>query len=229
MAIARVQHTYNHKSGLPVDSVVNTFYFESQLPNEEVNTTAATLLAGLVLAFYDEPATGAAFSLNDMIGETSMGPARHTIKVYDMGEPEPRAPVYATTTSNGAVNNAVLPMPAEVCLCLSYRAALVSGTNPAHRRGRIFLGPLSAAIAEPDANGHIRPAVSMREAMCLAGRQLSIDADAVTWNWVVRHAPAGNPGAISHAEIEHCWVDDAFDTQRRRGPAPVARTTQNWS
>ena len=231
MAIARVQHTYNHKSGLPVDAVVNTFHFSSGPTGAVLDATVAAALGELGMDFYDEPAAGMASDLQSRIAEASMATLRHTLKVYDMGHAEPRIPVYQLTTQHGTTNNVVAPGPAEVAICLSYRGAAVSGMNPARTRGRVYIGPLNNTSGSVDAAGHYRPTLATRDDFVAAGRGLQVGARAAGWPWVVYSRGGPDTGEFGGGwfpfvtEIVHCWCDDAFDTQRSRGPSPTTRST----
>jgi hypothetical protein len=229
MPIMRLQHTYNHLSGMAEDAVVNTFHFSSGSGGAAVNATTGAQVAELVLDFYDESHTGQTNQIQTYIAEASMAASRHTIKVYDLDDDEPRVPVYQVTTNNGTANNAVAPGPAEVALCLSYRSTIESGTPMARRRGRIYIGPLNASVGEVDVAGHFRPLATVRNNLVMAGRGLQVTARTAGWPWVVRHGGGSVDGegttlAFS-SEIFHCWCDDAFDTQRRRGPKPTTRTS----
>jgi hypothetical protein len=53
MTTARVQHIYNPKSGLAEDQMVNTWYFESIVGSDPLDTAAQTALAGWVHNFYN--------------------------------------------------------------------------------------------------------------------------------------------------------------------------------
>ena len=222
---ARVQHTYNHKSGLPEHGIVNTFYFQS--PTDTWATDEATDLAQHVIDFYDKPFLTMGSNLRTWIAESTMAPVRHTVKVYDLEDAEPRAPKVTLSTSNTTTNNVVAPMPSEVAVCLSYRGSLISGTSPARRRGRIYLGPLSAGVAIQDGTGFNRPDLAFRTDMLFAARGMAAEALADGWSWVVRSG-GGTTGAGAGIEgfvlIEYVWVDDAWDTQRRRGANPTSRT-----
>lgn len=224
--VARVQHTYNHKSGLPQDGVVNTFYFHHPLDTWAGDT--ALELAQVVVDFYDHAHPGQSVSLRTFIAEATMAPLRHTVKVYDMADTEPRTPQIVHTTAGGGANNVVTPMPSEVALCMSYRGALVSGLNPARRRGRIYLGPLSSGIVTQDTAGWSRPDPAYRADILLAAQGMNADALTEGWTWMCQSgAGTQTPVDLPHVftPITHVWVDDAWDTQRRRGAPSTSRVT----
>ena len=84
------------------------------------------------------------------------------------------------------------------------------------KRGRIYLGPLRADTGTTVGNV-IRPSTAIRTNVAGAGATLIDLSGVVRW------------GVLSQADeviwqIDHGFIDDAFDTQRRRGEDPTART-----
>jgi hypothetical protein len=112
-------------------------------------------------------------------------------------------------------------LPGEVAVVLSFHSLLtdvpeeVGATRPgARHRGRIYFGPLntasldaSTATVEPATNAALRGAALSFMALTTAPWSQWSRADAV-----MRTITGG-------------YVDNAFDTQRRRGIAATARTT----
>lgn len=151
--------------------------------------------------------------LNPLIAQNG-----HDVKIYDLGDPEPRAPVSEfqwglTTATSGS------PLPTEVALCLSYQAAKMSGQPQARRRGRVYLGSLNAACV--DAQG--RPTSTVLTAWAKFGDDLLTASDAsADWTWGQRSTMT-----VGLAPVANGWVDNEFDTQRRRGRKPTSRTVFN--
>ena len=141
-----------------------------------------------------------------------------TVKWYDRADPLPRAPWRTSSFNFGITNTALSSMPAEVALAMSFHAAPVSGVSPARRKGRIYLGPFNAG--EGGFSGG-RPGDTMRANIALAGGVFqdasAADAD---WTWQV-WSSVDQVGR----EVVGGHVDNAWDTQRRRGVAPTARST----
>lgn len=105
--------------------------------------------------------------------------------------------------------------PGEVAICLSYAQAATWDTTTARRRGRIFLGPLSGgdvAQARPSST-LIGDTITLGQAIRAAGLLGS------GLGWQI-YSPTDAVSSL----IETISVDDAWDTQRRRGLAPTART-----
>lgn len=111
--------------------------------------------------------------------------------------------------------------PLEVALCSSFASEVPPGVSERRRRGRVYIGPFNASAATVG-TGMPTPLDSLRTA--LANRTEAL-ADAL--------ATAGHPLCVwSRADaalypVVRGWVDNAWDTQRRREVDPTARTT--WS
>jgi len=126
------------------------------------------------------------------------------VKVYEPGIGGPRY----TTPSVPFIG--VGQAPGEVALCLSYYADDQANTNK-RRRGRIYVGPQSEV-------GQDRPS-GVRQARLLAfGERLAQIGTALTVTWKM-YSKANN----AYYKIERIAVDNAWDTQRRRGLSPTLR------
>lgn len=144
------------------------------------------------------------------------------LKIYDQDEPAPRVPVYDAPlglTADAAPNT----LPHEVAICLSYQAERESGQNQARRRGRVYLGPFASA-ANNTSDG--RPATALVTALGVAARALLVASNsAPNSQWVVWSRTAPSPANTS--AVDNGWIDNAFDTQRRRGMVASSRTVFN--
>jgi hypothetical protein len=142
------------------------------------------------------------------------------VKIYNMSQPKPRAPIRIDTFSIAEATGS--PLPTEVALCLSYRAPLISGTDPKNRRGRLYIGPLdTSALSSSATSSDILPNVSLMNALRDAGQRLM---NLTSVLWVIY-----SPTTATDLEITNVHVDNAFDTQRRRGGAPSQRVQANKS
>lgn len=229
MTLYRVQHQFNHSTGMAEDVIVNTFHFTSDLTLDQ---TVAQQLATLIRNFYETSGDGVAPQLSNYLCYESIAPNAHTAKFYSMADAPPRAPLF-TINQIASVAPTQGPLPSEVALCLSYRAALASGTVAARRRGRLYIGPLANnAIDQEAITGWARPAAGLMQALLAAGVGLAQDAAAAGFTWVVyssatQDAQLPNGGDFGTFPITQFSVDNAFDTQRRRGAAPSTRFTAN--
>lgn len=98
---------------------------------------------------------------------------------------------------------------------MSYEGEKVSGQKQARRRNRVYLGPFRGAVLGLDG----RPTPTLVTNVKNAGAGLKAASDAsVNWEWVVY----SNTDKQIMAP-KHLWVDDAWDTQRRRGLSPSRR------
>lgn len=193
-------------TGLPKDRVINTFHFET-------GTELAPTIADHLQTFYD--------SWSEWISPAvSRGDGESFFVFYDMSDPEPRTPIYAQLMSlEDELSSSSLPL--EVALCLSYRAEYASGGPSPRRRGRIYLGPWVGEAADmvgsyPRPQGTLLTTIA-ENASLLAG---ALEDDVANWKVysrvdnVLRNVIGG-------------WVDNEWDTQRRRGRAASNRI--NWA
>jgi hypothetical protein len=205
-------------SGIPQDVVINTFHFFSP-----ANPTPSELvaLAGRLSDFYNGQ-TGAGPQvrayLNGSIAVS--GQPLHVIKMYNLNDVKPRAPIYSGLMTMNVVGAAGLP--SEVALCLSLKANPISGVSAGRLRGRIFIGPLTqSATTIPISNGEYRPGTQVVNAVLDAGERL-MNGVGPTWEvW--------STVDLVSRPIRQIYVDDAWDTQRRRGIPPFVRTVRNSS
>lgn len=222
MATALAQVNFENTSGFSADRVVHTFHFAVVAP--VVDLVTAGLIADQLEAFYNDiHAPGITAGVG---GEMSTVIARSLsrIKVYDLGPPPPRIPVLDrgfTLTPTAAPTN----MPNEVALVLSYRSDPRPGIALSRTRGRLFFGPLvySAAVVA----GDVRPASSTVNRLVGAGAFLKVPfgaAGQIQWTvYSPTQRAAGVPENLYTSSVAVVHVDDAFDTQRRRGRAAVSR------
>lgn len=206
MALHRLQTIFQDTTLMPEHARVNTTYWDpvpaSPLPNP-------IDLVDMVWEFYNTDAPTQ--SITDFYGAGGYS-GLVEFKLYDMSDPEPRRPVYETTRSYTPISNQQM-LPHEVALCLSFQADPVSGVPQARRRGRIFLGPLAEA-----ASSQARPSTSILNVVETAAQRLLDESGLGAWKWQVYSRTSQ-----THATVTGGWIDNAWDTQRRRGNAPTAR------
>lgn len=140
----------------------------------------------------------------------------HEIVSYNRADPTPRAPVLSTKFDFvGSPTGDSLPP--ECAMCVSFQGNPMSGSNQARRRGRVFIGPLRESTLHTDG----RPTAATVTALKNAGQTLLTNSNsATTWKWQV-WSTAGN----GDTQITNGWVDNEYDTQRRRGRVATSRTT----
>lgn len=196
------QVTLKTSSAIPADYVVNTFSFD--FTNSQANIDAATLN---IKDFYDA-ITATGFS-------AAMSQAGHVIKWYLHGGAKPN---YPQAETGFALDSAPAgsQLPSEVALVMSFQGDRIPGQEQRRRQGRIYLG-----IGDAAQNSSGRPSSTLINAVVAAGGQLITDVDTDTdGKWTVYSTLNG-----SSVEVTNGWVDNAWDTQRRRGIETTARTT----
>lgn len=208
-SIVRVMFIGHGPSGLPEDRVVNTFHFLGAGSSYGVD---AAIAIEAVRTFYGgtNPNSPVGAYLSPWVQRD------YELRAYDLLTPKPRVPTIATGTLPPVISNAGLPE--EVACCLSYAGGALPTTR--RKRGRIYLGPLvAAATSVATSTQPCRPTATFILDLLTAAQRLATAAgENVTW--VVR-TEIGTPG---HAVIDRGYVDNALDTQRRRGPKTTART-----
>ena len=199
---------------VPADYPTNTWYFDGDDGNADASywSGAHTLLT----TFYQ--------AIDQGIFPQQVATS-FNVKYYDMRDPTPRAPEFEDAiaiTSTGDM------LPAECAVCLSFQAQITSGLNQKRRRGRIFLGPIQSAVGTV-VNSQVRVSSTARTLITGAAAALEDGialATTGTLKWAVysptTHAESNIDDAFN--DVTDGWVDDAFDTQRRRGPKPSTRT-----
>lgn len=205
MGILRTIVTIPTDTAIPSDTISNTWHWMTGSPWVAGDLTT---INGWLTTFYQV--------LDAYLTPTLQNTA--DIRHYDLGDAEPRVPIGSSTialTIPGTSN-----IPEEVALCLSFQGAKTSGVNQARRRGRLYLGPFSNGILGASSAGN-RPLASAVTAI-VAGAQslLTASVGSTTPKWAVY-----SPSNASAVEVRNGWVDNAFDTQRRRGIDPTSRTT----
>lgn len=194
-------------SGLSEDQFVNNFTFLA----DDDKATAADDIAAALTDFYDTPGTTAAIAAWYHPCVTNAV----TMKIYKLSDAKPREPIVrAYTTAVARVNT--VGLPEECAIVLSFSAA---PPHTARRRGRIFLGPLNQASISPEAGTSVtRVSGPLTVDIAAAAVRLANRVDA---GWLIH----STMGTGSFAAVETGWIDNALDTQRRRGPKATSRYT----
>lgn len=216
MALHQAQVILQHSTLQPEDVSINTFWFDVATG---VSPEAIDVWSGNLVDFYnDAGSTSALASL--LSGIFVRGSAAHRIRWFNHEDPTPRQPV---TEINWTLGNATSGdnLPNEVALCASFAAAGASGVNAARRRGRVFLGPFKTAAGTGSSTQTPRPSSSTMATVAEKAETLAGANDA-QFTWVV-YSRAGQ----SSSPVVRGWVNDEWDTQRRRQPRPTTRTA--WS
>ena len=218
MTVIRALVALHSESGLPEDDAMNVWHFGTNQSNiadmvDDVDTKLTT--------FYD--AIGAIYSANTLDGNM-------TVKYYDLEDAPPRTPVTTNTHVLAGLGDADA-LPTECAIVLSYHAGGLSGANPRRRRGRLYLGPLDSGTSST-ASGLVTVGGGIRTLIVGAADDLLAANDILGTFWIVFSPTNAGAEPWSSGDLTAGssvtvggYVDDAFDTQRRRGTAATTRTT----
>lgn len=202
MVAYRVQTVLKTDSTLPEDWITNSWAFTGTDPLADKTAVEAALKA-----FYD--------SLVSTVFSTNISQNAHLFKWYELPGPKPNYPV-AETTWNLASNPTAISLPYEVSMVLSFQGQRVPGFPQARRRGRLYIGTIQATGVSYE-----RPA---------AGQVTAIANAATTFKAAIEAIPSNTVWAVwsksdqAGVQVNNGWVDNAWDTQRRRGNVPTSRT-----
>lgn len=206
MPIVRALVEIPNVSALPEDVATNTWHFDA---DDVLQATIDAIHAELT-TFYQAIDT----YLSPRCGTAA------TVTYYNLDDPTPRVPL-DTQGITLSINGAQDALPDEVACCMSFQATPQSGLNQARRRGRIYLGPLGDSSSGTTATTANRPLAAFLTAVAAAGDALmTAGGGAAPWAWVVWSETAQDAAFVADG-----WVDNSYDTQRRRGAAPTSRTT----
>lgn len=236
MATYRIVTVFSSVTGIPKDQVTNRLHFQTTEGSHDAATALA--LIGHVAAGYETAtAPGTAKPSQYLSGELS----RVTLPIGKAYNPAGGSPIAQATWAGFSAPGVAGALPGEVACCLSMNGDLTNvpeeavddadpdsaPERPASRvRGRIFFGPLtsqalSAAVPE-------RPNSVLKNILLGLGTFLANPTNptltSVGTELVVR-SDAGLSGFVT--PVVRVSVDDAFDTQRRRGVRPTSKVTLN--
>lgn len=230
MGVTRVQRITNPKSGQVEDQVVNTFHFVKGDDHTDLVAGDVTAVADALDQFFNV-VVGGGTPVRNFLAESTMATQKHAYKFYNMDDASPRVPYAQPPAQNVTPIISTAALPSEVACCLSFRGLQASGMNMARARGRVFIGPLNTSAMEVDATtGQPRVAAAMQTALCASANRMrdTLAAGPNLINWCVYSPTTRNGAGDAFDAVTICaiaWVDNAFDTQRRRGLKASARTT----
>lgn len=213
-------------TGLPKDRFINVWHF-LDVTDADVDDVAYT--GGEKIAdFFTGPTGISGVGAVETAMSTSASDLM-TLIAYDFAAATPRPELGRFTFT--LTPSATEDLPEEVALCLSY----YTDRNVASHRGRLYIGPLNvsamAGSGEPP-----RPNSNWMAAMRAGGIRLTtIGKPAVTPTFVTNTMPGVpnttaawalySPKLGTFSAIEHGWVDDEWDGQRRRRVEASTRLT----
>lgn len=226
------------KTGLPRDVSENTFWFSDEA--DDPGDVATDIFAFLGV-FYNEVHTTRSIAtlLTEFIVRDNVNVDIHHVNT---GDNMPWIYIPVISAEHLEISDAIadsISLPLEVALCMTYGGAdpapgTLDSVPARRRRGRVYVGPWQAEITE-DADDDPHPTTLLLNTVANAGKSAlnSQSAFATGSRWVVQSrvdpGTVPDPGPPYHVQtvVQGGYVDDEWDTQRRRGVAATARTP--WS
>lgn len=211
----RGQVSLQNDGGLLQDAAVNVLHFRGTAVDiEDVLDATDSFINALYQLF--ESSLSAVLSGDGQV------------KWYDLTDPEPRSPIRTTDFSFSPSASAILPN--ECAWCFTLEGAAVSGVPIGRRRGRLFLGPLSQAVMDPqEPDARIATSWSTPIVTGFAAAIADMEENSCTLQVLSRTlmgSPPWTEGELDAGTFTVVAVssDNAFDTIRSRGAAPTVRT-----
>lgn len=233
MAIAyHADIVLNHKSGIVADADHIGLYFAT---GTDATATDFDNMKTHIAAFFNTTPTGAGASLGSYLSNAlAVTTDAMAMRFYKMpavpgqlGSPvATRTWTLSTTGAQG--------MPNEMAACLSYQKTYgtdvefgAGGLRPrSSDRGRVYLGPLSGSeISQDTTTKEVRigstglPQVAVKAAHQFLGTAMT--ADSITWVQFSRKR-------WTFDAVTKCWMDNAYDIQRRRGVLPTVTYSETF-
>lgn len=224
-------------SALPEDTVANSFYFSNDA-SDILTSAGADELRDRLVSFYNDFTGPAIASISSYLSEAlSRAASAARVDFYATDELDPPTLWGSPVQVRSWTLDAATPgdsLPAEVAACLSYNGDLTdvpeTATNPspppaqirpaARLRGRLFIGPLNSESSAEDGTTKESALASDFIAAMTGAATTLLAANTVDYIWV----GCSKTGDFFY-EVDSGYVDNAFDTQRRRGNDATARTS----
>jgi hypothetical protein len=212
-------------TGLPEDRVINDFAFATGATAP--TTTELAEIGDYVDDFFRAIPSGAGSAVGSWIGEAINRSATHTMEFYSISAAGLGSPILVNNWLGPVAPVDSSNLPTEVAAVLSFHADLTGvqeegagGTRPrARRRGRVYIGPLGqSSITHAAENPLISSTLTGVLAAAGNAMRVAADADGLPWCVWSRTDQVLRP-------ITGGWVDNAPDTQRRRGTDATTRST----
>lgn len=206
-------------TGDPADNQINTFFTAIQTDDRQALLDASVAFIASYRTFVDELLPSALFTSSPLL---------HYLQ-FDMLEAEPRVPVAEGDAGAGTLSSAQ-PLPEECSMVLSLDTPHVSGQSQQRRRGRMYLPTFSVDAIDSTTSTIWDPDVVDTVTTWIAGAVdglESADCHLVVFSRVEAAAAGGtllNQARAACTVVDHGWVDNEPDTQRRRGRRNGTRT-----
>lgn len=202
MAVYKFQVSVPVTTTLPRDRFVNVFHMDHVAG--AVQPTDLTNMANDIVALW-----------NARFGRSSN---EIMVKIYDAAGPPPHPPLKTHIVNAGSVW-AGADVPNEVALCVSYAGP---NRNNRRQRGRMYLAPQLKAGSPVFTWGQLPDTNTLNWAAdwYRKSNESFPDLGGVDWKFGV-----WSPAAQSFTQTTQYWVDNEWDTQRRRGRKATTRVS----
>lgn len=199
----RAQVILKNVNGIVADHFTNSWAFRG---DDTVTETVAITAA--LKGFYDDLIPN---TLSNFVAQNN-----HDVKFYDLPGTPPNYPFEETTFNLSSAPSAE-SLPTECALVTSFQGTRTPGFPQARRRGRLYIGPVKASGSSSG-----RPSSTVINELVNATEDFRTAINAITGDvqWCV-----WSVADQLMVEISDGWVDNAWDTQRRRGLSATTRTT----
>lgn len=199
-------------TGLPEDVVTNVWSFQ-YVTLTPSNADWLALRARLI-TFY-----GVVYATGNFTSAPWLRPTLTNFKGYDLNDAIPRAPRFNTTTTIATTITTPCSATPETAVCLSFQGVLISGQPQARRRGRIYLGGLGVPVSGGASSTFPLVPLTPTTNVLAAATAFKAGCTADGWTWSVYSRV--NDAMVT---VDNGWIDNAADTQRRRGQQQTLRT-----
>lgn len=163
--------------------------------------------------------------------------AHARLKIYNYNLDPPRIPDYDEEMPISGTATTYNNLPSENAIVVSMEGAIVSGVNARRRRGRVYVGPLQMASGDLDLipTTMVDAFADAAETWLLTPEVGTVESQLAVYSPYTHHnVPVGqkltpemeeDPTKLddSFNPVVRIWVDNAWDTQRRRGRKATTR------
>lgn len=204
-------------SGVPEDIRQQSWYAED--PGQPPGVAEAAIIGGLVEEMYTQAVGGGAGLGTFISNSVSRVALACAVRVWSIDGATGAETFVVEIPFTMPVATSGGLYPGEVACRLSIHGALDGSEADRSKRGGPFLGPLSDGTGVNDGNGTLRPTAGLMAQMIARYQEFD---DGLVANGMV--PVVWSRTTLTAHTVVGGWVDDAFDTQRRRGGIPTSRS-----
>lgn len=204
-----------YTTGLPRDVAQMTFAFVT--PDLDESTTDEVILR---LQDFMNLTVGPSFRALASFISSTVDRTKCFIEVFDISDLPSGPPIRRVGFTLGPPQTPG-SLPLEVALCSSFQGERIESMPQERRRGRIYLGPFNPSVISTSA-ADPRPAALLVSSLEASTQRLARENDGSDILWCVWSRKSD-----LLVEIDNGWVDNEWDTQRRRERGATARSI--WS